>query len=76
MDWIRLHHESVTGRDGYSDMYQKDIRLHALSPLGETVEEWILRNAWISDSNFGSHDWGTEGAVEIEVTLKYDFANA
>ena len=21
MEWVRLHHESVTGRDGYSDFY-------------------------------------------------------
>ena len=24
MEWVRLHHESVTGRDGYSDFYKKD----------------------------------------------------
>ena len=24
MEWIRLGHESVTGRDGYSDFYKKD----------------------------------------------------
>ena len=23
MEWVRLHHESVTGRDGYSDFYKK-----------------------------------------------------
>jgi hypothetical protein len=25
MEWVRLHHESVTGRDGYSDFYKKDL---------------------------------------------------
>ena len=25
MDWVRLHHESATGRDGYSSMYKKDL---------------------------------------------------
>ena len=25
MEWIRLGHESVTGRDGYQDFYKKDI---------------------------------------------------
>ena len=74
MEWIRLHHESLTGRDGYSDMYKTNIKLNALSPLGEKIEEWELRGAWIGDSNFGSHDWGTEDAVQIELTLKYDFA--
>ena len=26
MEWVRLHHESVTARDGYSDFYKKDGR--------------------------------------------------
>ena len=25
MEWIRLSHESVTGRDGYLDFYKKDL---------------------------------------------------
>lgn len=25
MEWVRLSHESVTGRDGYSDFYKKTI---------------------------------------------------
>ena len=25
MEWVRLSHESVTGRDGYSDFYKKDL---------------------------------------------------
>ena len=29
MEWVRLSHESVTGRDGYSDFYKKDIRFNA-----------------------------------------------
>ena len=27
MEWLRLHHESVTGRDGYSDFYKKDLTI-------------------------------------------------
>jgi hypothetical protein len=33
MEWVRLHHESVTGRDGYSDFYKKDIRFNTLGPV-------------------------------------------
>ena len=33
IEWIRLHHESVTGRDGYSDMYKKDITFNVLGPV-------------------------------------------
>ena len=74
MEWMRLHHESATGRDGYSSMYKKDVKLHQLSPLGEIIEEWTLKGTFITDSNFGSLDWGTEDAVSIEVTLRYDWA--
>ena len=37
IEWVRLHHESATGRDGYSDMYKKNIQLQQLSPLGEII---------------------------------------
>ena len=30
MEWVRLHHESVTGRDGYSDFYKKDLTIDVL----------------------------------------------
>ena len=74
MEWVRLHHESLTGRDGYSTQYKKDIRFNSLSPTGEIIEEWLLKGAFIADSNFGTMDWGTEESVQIELTLKYDYA--
>jgi len=45
MEWVRLHHESVTGRDGYSDFYKKDITFNMLGPVGDKVEEWVLKGA-------------------------------
>jgi hypothetical protein len=74
MDWIRLHHESVTGRNGYSSMYKKNITLNQLSPLGEKIEQWDLIGAYIVDSNFGDLDWGDEGVMEIQMNLRYDYA--
>ena len=53
MEWVRLHHESLTGRDGYSTQYKKDITFHSLSPTGEKIEEWTLKGAFILDTNFG-----------------------
>ena len=74
MEWIRLSHESVTGRDGYSDFYKKDITFNTLGPVGDKVEEWTLKGAYIGDANFGDMDWATEDAVNIQLTLKYDYA--
>jgi len=40
MEWVRLGHESVTGRDGYSDFYKKDLTINVLRPVGDIVSEW------------------------------------
>ena len=74
MEWVRLHHESASGRDGYSSYYKKEVRLKSLSPLGEVIEEWTLNGTYIVDANFGSLDWSTEDVVNIELTLRYDWA--
>ena len=74
MEWIRLHHESATGRDGYSSFYKKELRLHQLSPLGEVIEEWILHGAFISDAGFGSFDWSSDAVQEISLTIRFDWA--
>lgn len=74
MEWVRLHHESATGRDGYSSFYKKQIRLHQLSPLGEVVEEWILNGAFITSAGFGTYDWSSDSVQEIEITVQYDWA--
>jgi hypothetical protein len=74
MDWVRLHHESATGRDGYSSMYKKEITLTQLSPLGEKIEEWILKGAFITSAKFGDLDWSSEEVVKISMDLRYDWA--
>jgi hypothetical protein len=53
MEWVRLSHESVTGRDGYSDFYKKNIHIRTLGPVGDVVEEWILKGAYCQNTNFG-----------------------
>jgi hypothetical protein len=51
MEWVRLHHESVTGRDGYSDFYKKDLTFNVLGPVGDVVSEWIIKGAMITETN-------------------------
>jgi hypothetical protein len=74
MEWVRLHHESVTGRDGYSDFYKKDLVIDVLGPVGDVVSEWILKGAFIKDANFGDYNWDTaDTAVNITMTLAVDY---
>jgi hypothetical protein len=74
MEWVRLSHESVTGRDGYSDFYKKDVAINVLGPVGDKVEEWTLKGAWIKTANFGDLDFTSNDPVDITVTLRYDYA--
>ena len=74
MEWVRLHHESVTGRDGYSDFYKKDLVLDVLGPVGDVVSEWIIKGAFIKEANFGDYNWDTENqAVNITMTVGMDY---
>ena len=74
MEWVRLHHESVTGRDGYSDFYKKDLTLDVLGPVGDIVSEWIIKGAIITDVNFGDYSWDTESTAQnITMTVQPDY---
>ena len=73
MEWIRLHHESVTGRDGYLEFYKKDITLNILGPVGDKVEEWILKGCQITEVSFGQMDWADDTPTEFQMTIQPDY---
>ena len=75
MEWIRLHKESVTGRDGYSDFYKKEIKFNLLGPVGDKVEEWVLKGAFLTAANFNDLSMDDGAAVaDIALTIRYDYA--
>lgn len=70
MEWARLSYETVTGRAGYLDFYAKDINFQALDPVGNVVNEWVIKKAFIKTvSNFGSWDWSASEYTTIDLTL-------
>ncbi len=75
MEWVRLSHESITGRDGYGEMYKKNIDFYMLGPVGDKIEQWKLVGAFISQANFGdlAYNSANEPAT-ITLTLTYDYA--
>jgi hypothetical protein len=74
MEWVRLHHESVTGRDGYSDFYKKDLTVDILGPVGDIVSEWIIKGAFIKSAAFADLNWDEgETVQEISLTLGMDY---
>jgi hypothetical protein len=74
MEWVRLSHESITGRDGYADFYKKDIDIYMLGPVGDKIEQWKLKGAFINNAVFNDLDWASNDPSEITLTLSYDYA--
>jgi hypothetical protein len=75
MEWVRLAHESVTGRNGYADMYKKDVQIQVLGPVGDIVEKWDIKGAFPSqvDFNGAGLDWSAQESLAINVTLTMDY---
>ena len=74
MEWVRLHHESVTGRDGYSDFYKKDLTVNVLGPVGDIISEWIIKGAFITEASFGDYNWDNDTAAQnITMTVGMDY---
>jgi hypothetical protein len=65
-EWLRLHTESLTGRQGYAKGYAKDLVLNSLDPTGVAVESWLLEKCIISDIDYGSNDHGNDEVQKIK----------
>ena len=74
MEWVRLSHESITGRDGYADFYKKDVDIYMLGPVGDKIENWKIKGAFIQSANFGDVAWDSNDVSDITLTLSYDYA--
>ena len=74
MEWVRLHHESVRGRAGYSDFYKKDVVIDVLGPVGDIVSEWVIKGAFIKNADFGDLNFDNDSAAQnITMTLGMDY---
>lgn len=73
MEWVRLHSESVTGRQGYAAGYKRDVEIEMLDPTGVSVSKWILKNAFITSADFGSLEYSQDDVADITITLRMDY---
>jgi hypothetical protein len=74
MEWVRLGHESITGRRGYADFYKKDIQIYMLGPVGDKIEQWTLKGAFLTTVNFGDLSFDSNEPASIELGIAYDYA--
>jgi len=74
MEWVRLGSESITGRQGYSSGYKKDIFIEMLDPTGVVVEKWKLEGSMVTNANFGDLDFSDDSLSEITIDVRFDRA--
>jgi hypothetical protein len=72
IEWFRLHHESVTGRDGYAIGYMKNIQLEILDPPGAIISNWLLEACMLVNViDFGGLlDYADDGLIECAFTIQ------
>ena len=50
------------------------VQIKTINSNGETVEKWVLNNAWITKATFGEVAYDNEELVEVSLDLRYDNA--
>lgn len=70
MEWVRLHSESVSGRQGYAVAYKRDLILEMLDPTGTAVSQWIIKEAMITKASFSELDYAGDELATINLTLR------
>ena len=74
MEWVRLHSESITGRQGYAAGYKRPVELEMLDPTGVVIEKWLLDGTMLTNVGFGDLSMDDDGIAEIVATLRFDRA--
>lgn len=74
MEWVRLHSESVTGRQGYAAGYKKDVEIEMLDPTGVVIEKWVLQGTMIVSANFGDLAMDDDSIADVTTNLRFDRA--
>jgi len=72
MEWIRTHHETVSGRAGYADFYKRDCQLKLLDPVGTVVELWDIKGAFLTSANFGDLSYDGDEMSDISLSIRFD----
>ena len=44
-----------------------------MGPVGDVVEEWILKGAYCASANFGPMDWSSDTPAQITMTIEMDY---
>jgi len=72
--WARSVYDPVTGAMGFAGQYKTNATLVVLSPDGTITETWDLFGCYPSNVNFNEVNYSNYDALQVTVTLVYDYA--
>ena len=73
MEWIRTHHETVSGRAGYADFYKRDCQVKLLDPVGTVIELWDMKGCQLTSATFGTLQYDDDGTpLTVDLNIKFD----
>ena len=65
---FRLGHESLSGRNGYLDIYSFDFNIQLLDPVNAVVSQFLVKDCVMSSFSGLEFDKSADGLVNITVT--------
>jgi len=72
--WARAIYDPVTGAMGAAIQYKTNATLVILSPDGSIAETWDLFGCFPSSLSFNEVTYGGADALQVEMTLSFDYA--
>ena len=70
-DFLEKNEDSI---NLINTIYKKDFDISVLGPVGDKVENWKVKGAYIKTAQFGDMDWSVETQAEIQLTIGLDYA--
>jgi hypothetical protein len=65
--------ETLTGRQGYSSGYKKNLVLKSLDPTGVAVSQWVMYNCMIKEADFGEADYSNDELKKVKIIVQPDY---
>lgn len=51
-----------------------DLQVQSINEAGEVISEWILKHAWVRETQFSALDYENENLMELTLKIRYDWA--
>lgn len=71
-EWLQMHNETFTGRDGYEAFYRRTCELEIVGGPGDVVSKYQYLNCFITNLTLGEFTWDGDEVQTIQMTIRYD----